>query len=258
MESNGNLDAAVSDDTASSDSSFAGQDSASPETQDAFVSPPLATPDAMMREPDAMVREPDATVSEPDASVNGPDAAEPNPVAPSALVINEIEVNNPGDDFEEFVEVLNRTNAGVNLQGVDLVHINGASSNAELGRWALDSATRADGTPVRSLAAGEILVLAQQGSAVLASLPAETARIVHTTPLQNGPDVLQLEDGSNAVIDSVAYEDDIAGYGEGASTQGDLGDDRGLSRCALGSDTNDNSADFVRALLTPAAPNNCP
>lgn len=138
------------------------------------------------------------------------------------------------------------------------MHINGASNNPELDRWALSNAKRGDGSAVSELAPGELLVLAQQGSAVLANLPSDTPRLVHTTPLQNGPDVLQVEDGSGTVIDSVAYEADIPGYGEGPSTQGDLGDDRGLSRCPQGVDTDNNSADFVRAQLTPATPNTCP
>ena len=230
-------------------------------TADAYVPssrPDANAPDGRVITGDASTSIPDAELSTPDASVSVPDASVPNSVAPGALVINEIEVNCPGDDFEEFVEILNRSGNSINLRGVELVHINGASNNPELDRWALSSAKLADGTSVTSLAPGQLVVLAQQGSTVLANLPSSTPRLVHTTPLQNGPEVLQIEDGSGTLIDAVAYEDDIAGYGEGSSTPGDLGDDRGLSRCPAGSDTNDNKTDFVRAPLSPAAANNCP
>lgn len=256
LESSVERDSNVPKDSSTAEPDAARPDASTPDasTPDAKTSdaslPDANTPDASL--PDASL--PDA--SQPDASV--PDAMVVNPVTPGSLVINEIEVNCPGDDFEEFVEVLNRTGQAVDLTGVALVHVNGSGNNDELDRWSLSTAKRGNSSAVTSLASGEILVLAQQGSQVLANLPNATPRVVHTTPLQNGPDVLYLVDGQGTVIDSVVYQSDVAGFGEGAATQGDLGDDRGLSRCPAGVDTNNNANDFVRAALTPAGSNTCP
>jgi hypothetical protein len=62
-------------------------------------------------------------------------------------------------------------------------------------------------------------------------------------------------------IDGIAYEGEIAGTGEGTTPpDNDSNSIEGsLCRCPNGSDTNDNSVDFVFCTtLTPGAANVCP
>jgi hypothetical protein len=177
----------------------------------------------------------------------------------AAVVINEIDYDQPGVDTAEFVELFNTSLTGVDLTGWSLRLVNG-----------IDGAVYYTINLPQSLllGAGDYYVICgDTATATVANcdlrVPAYTTGVeAGTNILQNGePDAMALIDASGAVADAVSYEGDTAGYTEGSGVG--LADEPfvasvGLSRCANGADTNQNNVDFQLRTITPGAANDCP
>lgn len=164
------------------------------------------------------------------------------------VVINEVDYDQPGGDAAEFIELFNPGITAVDLTGMDLVRINGASGGSEYGgRIALTG----------SLAPGEYLVIASAG----VTTPAGVRRIAFpgsADQVQNGaPDGLAvIHVASGDLIDALSYEGSITAVTIGgrvyslvegtATTAEDSNSAPGsLSRIPDGTDTDDASSDWA-------------
>jgi Lamin Tail Domain len=162
----------------------------------------------------------------------------------AALVINEIDYDQPGTDSAEFVELFNNGSGPLALDGYHLDLINGGDSSV-YGSFDLSG---------MSIDAGGYLVICGDSFIVarcnLGSLPA-------TNLIQNGaPDGVALFNDT-VLLDSLSYEGAIATYTEGSATTVVDSNvfDMSLARIPNGVDTNDNLADFVSGCLTPGSAN---
>ncbi|MEZ4738205.1 MAG: lamin tail domain-containing protein [Flavobacteriales bacterium] len=162
------------------------------------------------------------------------------------LVINEVDYDETGTDMNEFVEIMNTGAVGIDLTGMKLILVNG-SGDVPYGAspYVLN--------PV-ILAPGDLYVI---GSATVPNVD----QIAWTTNgLQNGsPDGLRLTTADDNIIDQMSYEGDMSTT-EGSGAGSDLGGAVGvsLSRIPNGTDTDDNSMDFVLTCSTPGAANTFP
>lgn len=166
--------------------------------------------------------------------------------AHAQVVINEVDYDQPSTDTAEFLELMNTGATAVDLSGYTLVFING-NGNSEYQEFAL---------PAIELAAQDYFVVCAN-AATVANCDMDVSP--DTNLIQNGaPDALALLlDGT--IVDALSYEGDVPGYVEtsGAGAESGSAADEGLSRCPVGSDTDDNSADFVLTSITPGEQNNC-
>lgn len=188
---------------------------------------------------------------DPGEAVNTPGAAN-TPVTPAlpALVINEIDYDQPGTDTAEFVEIKNVGTTAVNLGGVTIELVNGNGGGAVI--------YQTIALPAVTLAASDYYVVC--GDA--ATVPNCDLDVTPDTNLiQNGaPDAVGLRYNSE-LLDAVSYEGNTgAPYTEGSGVG--LVDDgaqpfESISRCADGLDTNQNNVDFVVADSTPGETNAC-
>ena len=188
-------------------------------------------------------------------------------VAGSDLVLNEVDYDQPGIDYGEFVEIYNSRPTARDLSGLVLILVNGGTSE-EYRRYDLS-----DAGP--SLAAGAYLVVGSP--TVLSALPAGTLSIPsgsNSNSIQNGaPDGIALFDtGAAGLLDALSYEGSInAAQFDGQAGTHDLvegspttaadsnSSDGSLSRSPDGSDTDDAETDWRFVLLpTPGAPNSAP
>jgi hypothetical protein len=180
--------------------------------------------------------------------------------ARAQVVINEVDYDQPGTDTSEWIELKNIGTSSVNLSAYALVFLNGATSPP----------SPYNNSPVAlpnvMLAAGDYFVVCAN-AATTPSCDFD-APGVSTDWIQNGyppsgsgaPDAIKLT--LNGIDhDVLSYEGDVPGAVEGSGVPRAGGDDgvgaTGLSRCPDGSDTNNNSVDFILRPTTPGAPNNC-
>jgi predicted extracellular nuclease len=171
-------------------------------------------------------------------------------VTAAALVINEIDYDQPSTDTAEFVEIRNNDSVSVDLSGYSIQMVNGnAGGAAQYRLFAL---------PAVSLAPGDYFVLCANNTTV-ANCDLDVSP--DTDLIQNGaPDAVALL-FNGSVIDTVSYEGDTGTpYTEGTGT-GVVDDpaftDAGISRCPNGSDTHQNNVDFSFHKTTPGAANAC-
>lgn len=170
--------------------------------------------------------------------------------AHAALVINELDYDQPGTDVAEFIELYNNGPSAVTLDGYTLSLINGSSGTAylsfDLGGY--------------SIGPDAYFLLCNNGTIGVACNydVASTA----TGWIQNGGsygDAVALYQDS-ALIDSVAYEavtSVLMTFAEGGAH---AGEDSGttvmsLSRIANGFDSNRNGIDFAQGCITPGSAN---
>ncbi|MGJ8663151.1 MAG: lamin tail domain-containing protein, partial [Marinicella sp.] len=119
----------------------------------------------------------------------------------SKLVINEVDYDQPGDDDNEFLEILNLGPGEVDLTGVVFLLINGTDGNPYFSD-SLDS--------FGTLGAGEYLVVGDPN--VIASLPAGTASMTlpDVTSIQNSVDGIALVNvDDDVLLDALSYEGEI-------------------------------------------------
>jgi predicted extracellular nuclease len=163
----------------------------------------------------------------------------------SALVINEVDYDQPGTDGAEFVELKNVGSTSLDLSAYTLELVNGNGATAY----------QSFPLPALQLAPGDYFVLC--GDA--ANTPDCDLDVSPDTNLiQNGaPDAVVLVSGGE-VVDALSYEGSVPGAVEGTGFGG--GDDNstpylGLSRLPDGFDSDDNSVDFSLRCISPGAAN---
>ena len=168
--------------------------------------------------------------------------------AQAALIINEIDYDQPGSDTAEFIELHNPDTNPVALEGYTLELVNG-SNGSVYGSFELSG-----------------LLIAAQGYLVLCSDPAAVANCSIDTAagswIQNGGsdgDAVALLYGTT-LVDSVVYEGigaSLGPYAEGGSFAASDSNSIILSIARLpdGLDTDFNAGDFDTACLTPGSPN---
>ena len=179
----------------------------------------------------------------------------PSPGAPNGtggvILINEVDYDQPLTDADEFVELYNPSTDPVNLTGLVLVFINGATQTEYLRIDLTDGSSS-------QLLGGEYLVVAT----ATVSTPPGTNKILFpatSNNVQNGaPDGIALFDtASDTLLDALSYEGSInaatiigapgthnlvEGTPEPAPDSNAL--DGSLSRVPNGSDTNDADTDW--------------
>ena len=180
------------------------------------------------------------------------------PPVPAHPIINEVDYDQSATDTADFIEILNPTEAAIDLDSFSVQIING-SDGAVIDEY--DLSLGADRLPP-----GGTLVIGMD--AALAALPAGTPAIPMSgateTGLQNGPDAVRLvlrRPGGVEFVDGLAYEAAAPDAGEGNPPPlADAGADLAFSlgRCPNGADTDDNATDFRLGLPSPGAPNLCP
>jgi len=171
-------------------------------------------------------------------------------IAHAAIVINELDYDQPGADTGEFIELYNNGSSPVSLNGYSIRLVNGATG------LTYQTITITAGV---TLAANDYYVICADGSVV----PNCDQDITPNSDLiQNGsPDALSLL-LNGSVVDALSYEGDVASNTEGssvptASAENNNSPNQSLSRCGNGVDSNDNSADFRAVAASPGAANSC-
>ena len=157
----------------------------------------------------------------------------------SALVVNEIDYDQPGTDTREFVEIYNPRTQPAPLDGLNLVFHNGYDGRVY------------KTIPLKgSVPAGGYAVVAASGVAV--DPKATVIRFAAASSnIQNGaPDAVTRMAGTN-VVDSVSYEGRMQVAGEGtAGAPADSDANAGSITRTGGRDTGNNGADF-KFVATP-------
>ena len=168
--------------------------------------------------------------------------------ASAALVVNEIDYDQPSTDTAEFLEIHNNGPDPVNLGTYTVRLVNGASGGAVPYSPLVD-------LPATDIAAGGYYTICGNELTVPGC---DLDAGADTNLIQNGaPDAVALLDGET-IVDRVSYEGEVPGYTEGqpletadSGTAGPLS----LSRIPDGCDTDDNAADFELVPSTPDATN---
>ena len=170
--------------------------------------------------------------------------------ARAAVLINEVDYDQPGTDSAEYIEIVNTGPASVSLDGYSLRLVNGATNSI------YQSIVIPLGV---TLAPGQYYVICGEPTLV----PNCNLDVSPNTDLvQNGsPDAMALL-LNGAVVDSLSYEGDVPGNTEGsgvttANAENNASPNLSLSRCPNSSDTNNNGVDFKTATPTPGAANSC-
>ena len=173
---------------------------------------------------------------------------------PPPLVINEIEVDQGDIDFAEYVEILAVGDAPVDLSEFSLELVGSEEGSVE--PYATYALSLAGGF----LQPGEFLVVGT--SAALGGLPQGTASIEFPDDTLRDAGVfaygVRIASGRQR-IDSVSYGGFLNEITEGAPPFESDGGDGVLLRCPNGTDTDDNSVDFILSLMgSPGLANTCP
>ncbi len=183
------------------------------------------------------------------------------------LVINEVDYDQYNTDSAEFIEILNVGTEAADLTGISVFLVNGNASPGSSYKEIPLSGT---------LPAGGYLLIADSGYTAPGTC-ALTFQLGASDQIQNGSSdaIVIIDTASKTIIDTVTYEGCLtsatlgslgAGFnvceGTGittASQYDDNVDGNSINRCANGTDTNDNGADFKKSsTVTPCAANVCP
>jgi len=162
----------------------------------------------------------------------------------AAVVINEIDYDQPGADTAEFIELYNNSSSNIALDSYSINLINGNDG----------SVYHSIDLTGFSMAGNSYFVVCDSASQVANCNDAFTSS---SGWFQNGaPDAIALLDNGN-IVDSLSYEGDVASASEGsATTLVDSGTvTTSLSRFPNGVDTNDNLTDFQLGCITPGTAN---
>jgi hypothetical protein len=169
--------------------------------------------------------------------------------ASAAIVINEIDYDQPGTDAAEFIELKNTGPAAVDITGYFVQLVNGSGGGAVVYQTIT--------IPAASLAAGAYYVICANGAnTILCDLDVAP----NTDLVQNGsPDGVGLRDATGALVDAVSYEGNTgAPYTEGTGlVASDTNTDNwlGISRFPDGADTNNNNVDWSLRCISPGKAN---
>ena len=164
----------------------------------------------------------------------------------AALIINEVDYDQPGTDTAEFIELFNQNTTDINLSPYSVALINGNNGSSIYETITLPSLT---------LGAGEYFVICGDSNSVI---NCDWTASKSTNLIQNGaPDAIALM-LNNVVQDSLSYEGNTASYTEGSGVG--LVDDpdfdfMGLSLFPNGTASNQNNVDFIFSCITPGMQN---
>lgn len=164
--------------------------------------------------------------------------------AQAALVINEIDYDQPGSDDAEFIELYNSGAGAMALDNVRIELINGNN----------DSSYRQITLDGFAIGAGGYFVICNSSGLVANCNHEFTAS---GGWIQNGaPDAVALFDGIS-LLDSLSYEGTMAGFTETSSPAfADSNTDiMSLARLPDGIDSHNNRLDFFQACITPGSAN---
>lgn len=166
----------------------------------------------------------------------------------AAVIINEIDYDQPGSDTAEFIELFNPDINPVTLDGYSLVLVNGSNGS---------SYSAFDLAGLTMPAKGYLVVCGDTQAVANCTIDVSTGGWI-----QNGGsagDAIALLLG-NMLVDSAAYENIgsfLGQYGEGNSFT--LPDSNSITmsvaRLPNGTDTNINASDFNSACITPGSAN---
>ena len=164
--------------------------------------------------------------------------------ANAALVINEIDYDQPGTDDAEFIELYNTGAAPVSLDGYRLELINGTNGNSY----------RSIDLEGHMVDASSFFVICSDNGLVANCDYSFTSNI---SWFQNGaPDAVALYQASD-IMDSVSYEGNMNLITEGTALT--IADSNtiimSLSRVPDGLDNDDNALDFHQTCITPGTAN---
>ena len=163
----------------------------------------------------------------------------------AALIINEVDYDQPGTDNAEFIELFNQNTTDIDLSPYSVALINGNGS----------SIYEAIALPALNLGAGDYFVICGNSSTVI---NCDMTASKNTNLIQNGaPDAIALL-LNDIVQDSMSYEGNTVGYTEGSGSG--LEDDAdfdfmGLSLWPSGITSNQNNVDFIFSCITPGMQN---
>ena len=174
-----------------------------------------------------------------------------DPLAPGALLVNEIDYDQDTTDTDEFIEIVNNTDGPIGLDGVDLILVNGSGGGASV----YDTIS----LPDVDLAAGDYFVVCGRDANVE---NCDLEESIDDMVQDGAPDAVALVQtfgDVNIVIDTVSYEGGTgAPYTEGEGD--DLEDSPslvsgGISRVPDRTDTNDNNDDLSARCISPGEAN---
>ena len=162
----------------------------------------------------------------------------------AAVIINEIDYDQPGTDTAEFIELFNTGAAAVSLNGYSINLVNGRDS----------SVYRSIDLSGFDIGASSYFVVCGD-----ASLVANCDYSFTTTSgwIQNGaPDAAALHEDS-ILLDSLSYEGELLPFTEGTmlGISDNNTDIASISRIINGFDSNNNAIDFQLGCITPGSVN---
>ena len=168
--------------------------------------------------------------------------------ARAQVVINEVDYDQDGVDDAEFIELFNAGAGAVDLDGHVIELVEGSTDQAVV--------YRAVDLPAVALGPGELFVVcvSQEITPNCDISIAAGSEVIH-----NGPfGAVAIRGGGGDLLDVVSYEGSVvAPYTEGRGVTAGNPDlvFASIGRFPDGSDTQDNSADFIGACATPGDPN---
>ncbi len=163
----------------------------------------------------------------------------------AAVVINEIDYDQPGTDTAEFIELFNSGSSSILLDNYLIDLINGTNS----------SAYRSIDLSGFSIGANDFFVVCGGSASTVANCDYNFTTT--NSWAQNGsPDAIALYD-NGSLIDSISYEGLLAPFTEGdALTLSDSNSEiLSISRIVDGLDSNNNALDFQFGCTTPGLAN---
>ena len=144
------------------------------------------------------------------------------------------------------MEILNKETFPVDLANYRLEFVNGGDSSVYF-TMPLTNAGPTIGANGYLVVGNPLVVDALTG------IPKATIGI---NGIQNGfPDAVRLVTLDGTLVDGIAYEGAMPGYGEGTTAPTDNAGTNSLQRFPNGTDTGDNGADFALRSPTPGADN---
>lgn len=162
----------------------------------------------------------------------------------AAIIINEIDYDQPGSDTAEFIELFNSGTSDVLLDNYSIDLINGTNNssyrNIDLSGF--------------NIAANSYFVLCDDGGLVA---NCDYSFTTSSSWFQNGaPDAIGLYNESE-LLDSLSYEGTLSPFTEGSVlTISDNGSDTSsIARILNGMDSDNNALDFQQGCITPGTAN---
>lgn len=156
-----------------------------------------------------------------------------------ALVINEIDYDQPSIDYNEFIEIKNSSNNAINLDNYEIRLVNNTPA-----------VYQTINLPNVFLAPGDYYVVCgNAGNVANCDLDVSPdSNLIQNTV----PKAVAIFYNPTTLVDTMSYGGSVPGYTEGMFAAIDSSSaNQGLSRYPDGQDTNNNLADFVLSCITP-------